>query len=289
MRHLEPFAFFDVDALGDRVEFLHLAELIGDEGRGRVRSRLPTRSSAAASRRSRRSIVIDSSKALHDVVEPDEFRRAIYDLASKVAYSDAVLILVGEYSAGGDALATGVRGRRRDHPARERGARADRPPLAARPEDARRRDRRRPAQLPHQRRRLRGVPAPRDDAARVACPTLDGRAPRSALEKLDDAIGGGIPRGDSTLLIGPSGVGKTLLALRFIAAGLEQGERCLHLSFQENETQVREKAAAAGWDWADVRRRSADRPAHSRRSSSTSTRSARSSGASWRAATSSAS
>src|SRR5699024_4912645 len=44
-------------------------------------------------------IVIDSSKALHDVVEPDEFRRAIYDLASKVAYSDAVLILVGEYEA----------------------------------------------------------------------------------------------------------------------------------------------------------------------------------------------
>ena len=44
-------------------------------------------------------IVIDSSKALHDVVEPGEFRRAIYDLASKVAYSDAVLILVGEYSA----------------------------------------------------------------------------------------------------------------------------------------------------------------------------------------------
>ena len=51
-------------------------------------------------------------------------------------------------------------------------------------------------------------------------------------------------------LIGPSGVGKTLLALRFIDAGLEQGERCLHISFQETEEQVREKAAAAGWDWS---------------------------------------
>ena len=49
-----------------------------------------------------------------------------------------------------------------------------------------------------------------------------------------------------------SGVGKTLLALRFIAAGLENGERCLHISFQETEDQVREKAAAAGWDWADT-------------------------------------
>ena len=73
------------------------------------------------------------------------------------------------------------------------------------------------------------------------------------LEKLDDAIGGGIPGGDSTLVIGPSGVGKTLLALRFIAAGLARQERCLHISFQESETQVKEKAAAVGWDWHHVR------------------------------------
>ena len=67
---------------------------------------------------------------------------------------------------------------------------------------------------------------------------------------LDDAIGGGIPRGDSTLAIGPSGIGKTLLALSFINAGLRNGERCLHLSLQENDVQVREKAAAAGFDWS---------------------------------------
>jgi circadian clock protein KaiC len=81
--------------------------------------------------------------------------------------------------------------------------------------------------------------------------TLETRA-SFGLEKLDEAIGGGIPRGDSTLVIGPSGVGKTLLALRFLAAGLGQGERCLHISFQESEAQVKEKAAAVGWDWRDV-------------------------------------
>jgi circadian clock protein KaiC len=82
-------------------------------------------------------------------------------------------------------------------------------------------------------------------------PTQSGRASFGD-ERLDAAIGGGIPRGDSTLLLGPSGVGKTLLALSFIAAGLEQGEGCLHVSFQETETQVREKAASAGWDWSSV-------------------------------------
>ena len=98
VRHLEPFGFFDVDALGDRVEFLHLAERIGSGGTEAFEP--------VAEEILRRSfetkpviIVIDSSKALHDVVQRDEFRRAIYDLASKVAYSNAVLIMVGEYTA----------------------------------------------------------------------------------------------------------------------------------------------------------------------------------------------
>jgi circadian clock protein KaiC len=82
-------------------------------------------------------------------------------------------------------------------------------------------------------------------------PPVDSRA-AFGLEKLDRAIGGGIPRGDSTLLTGPSGVGKTLLALRFVAAGLEAGERCLHISFQETERQVHDKVAAAGWDWTEL-------------------------------------
>ena len=67
VRHLEPFSFFDVDALGERVEFLHLAELIGDEADGGF--------AAAGDEILRQSfdakpavVVIDSSKALHDVV-----------------------------------------------------------------------------------------------------------------------------------------------------------------------------------------------------------------------------
>src|SRR3954464_2928550 len=98
VRHLEPFSFFELDALGDRVEFLHLVEQLGSDGNGAFEP--------AAQEILRRTfetkpviIVIDSSKALHDVVEPDDFRRAIYDLASKVAYSNAVLIMVGEYTA----------------------------------------------------------------------------------------------------------------------------------------------------------------------------------------------
>ena len=102
VRHLEPFAFFDADALGERVEFIHLAELIAEDGADGL--------GAAADEILRQSfeekpavIVIDSSKALHDVVEPEQFRRAIYDLASKVAYSDAVADPRRRVLRGGDA------------------------------------------------------------------------------------------------------------------------------------------------------------------------------------------
>jgi len=249
VRHLEPFAFFDADALGERLEFIHLAELIdADPAHG---------FDAAAVEILRRSfetkpsvIVIDSSKALHDVIDADSLRRAIYELASKVAYTDAVLILVGEYSAAetrsqpefavADAIlqleneAHGPVDRRWLRVLKMRGGET-----------------------------LAGQHSFRVDERGVEVfPRLETTLPRSApgdrtrapfgLDRLDAASGGGIPRGDSTLLIGPSGIGKTLLALRFIAAGLEQGERCLHISFQETEAQVREKATAAGWDWRTV-------------------------------------
>lgn len=248
IRHLEPFAFFDVHALGERVEFLHLAELMNSDAGGLdavseeiLRRSFETRPAV---------VVVDSSKALHDVIDPDSLRRAIYDLASRVAHSDAVLILVGEYSAEETrsqpefAVADGI--------------------LQLQNEANGPVDRRWLRVL-----KLRGAEtAGGQHSFRLTnngfelFPRLESAMPRLvatqtgragfADERLDAAIGGGIPRGDSTLLVGPSGVGKTLLGLSFLAAGLERGERCLHISFQETEAQVREKAETAGWDWSGI-------------------------------------
>jgi len=245
VRHLAPFSFFDSDALGERVEFVHLADLVDGNGSGLT---------GAADEILRRSveskpsiIVIDSSKALHDVVEPSEFRRAVYDLASKVAYSEAVLILVGEYGAEETrtepefAVADGI--------------------IQLENESNGPIDRRRLRVL-----KMRGAEVMSGQHSfRLgsegfeAFPRLETTLPKHVsaqegrasfgLPALDAAIGGGIPRGDSTLAIGPSGIGKTLLAMAFIDAGLREGERCLHLSLQETEVQVREKAVSAGYDW----------------------------------------
>jgi circadian clock protein KaiC len=192
-------------------------------------------------------IVIDSSKALHDVVDAARLRRAIYDLASKVAHSKAVLVLVGEYTPAETrsepefAVADGIvmleneaRGpidRRWLRVLKMRGSELS------------------PGQHSFS---LGGSGFEVYPRLETTLPdeyeTLAGRASVD-IPALDELMGGGIPIGDSALVLGPSGVGKTLLALHFVAAGLERGERCLYLSFQETAEELLMKAASTGRDW----------------------------------------
>ena len=53
------------------------------------------------------------------------------------------------------------------------------------------------------------------------------------LPELDTLFDGGLPRGSAALLAGSTGVGKTLLGLHFAAAGAQQGEKALVVSFSE--------------------------------------------------------
>ncbi len=61
---------------------------------------------------------------------------------------------------------------------------------------------------------------------------------------LDDALGGGITSGTSTLVVGSLGTGKTVLGLHFAAAGLRAGEPTVFLGFRESLTQLLHKARA---------------------------------------------
>ncbi len=51
---------------------------------------------------------------------------------------------------------------------------------------------------------------------------------------LDEMMGGGIPAGDSLVLAGPTGAGKTTFAMKFIAAGLAAGEPAVIAIFEEH-------------------------------------------------------
>jgi circadian clock protein KaiC len=61
---------------------------------------------------------------------------------------------------------------------------------------------------------------------------------------LDEMMGGGLPRGYSLLVAGPSGSGKSILAAAFLAEGARAGERGVIAAFEQRSRQSRGKAMA---------------------------------------------
>jgi circadian clock protein KaiC len=68
------------------------------------------------------------------------------------------------------------------------------------------------------------------------------------IPELDEMLGGGIPEGDSLLIAGSSGTGKSLLATQFIAAGIRQGEPGIVAVFEERPEEYAERASSFGLD-----------------------------------------
>ena len=71
----------------------------------------------------------------------------------------------------------------------------------------------------------------------------------TGIPKLDELIGGGITEGDSMLLAGPSGSGKSMIASQFIAEGLRQGEPGVIAIFEQLPTDYLRRTAAAGFEF----------------------------------------
>lgn len=62
---------------------------------------------------------------------------------------------------------------------------------------------------------------------------------------------GGLPQGRATLVAGSSGSGKTIFAIQFLAAGIEQfGEPGVFVTFEEKPADIRRNVAGLGWDVA---------------------------------------
>jgi circadian clock protein KaiC len=72
----------------------------------------------------------------------------------------------------------------------------------------------------------------------------------TGIRELDAMLGGGVPDGDSVLLAGPSGSGKSLLGTHFIAEGLRQGEPGIVAIFEEIPGEYAHRAATFGFDFA---------------------------------------
>lgn len=250
VKHLEPFTFFASEKLGPEVEYIHLGDLIRNDQPGQMEP-VVTEVVRQATEEQPVLVVIDSAKALRDFAGERELRLAFYDLTSRLAHTNAALLLLGEYTP--EEMAAGVEFSLADSIIQ----------LAYQPRE------------PVDRRWLRvikmrgthhlegkhtfrittsGVEVyPRIETIDAgAAANVTGRI-HSGIPGLDEVMNGGIRAGEATIILGPSGAGKTIFGLKFLTEGLARGERCLCVTFQDTADQLINMAAGFGWDLAAAR------------------------------------
>ncbi|MGJ8573125.1 MAG: ATPase domain-containing protein [Hoeflea sp.] len=77
----------------------------------------------------------------------------------------------------------------------------------------------------------------------------------SGVRELDGLLGGGIERGSSTLLLGPSGTGKSTFSFQFVKATIERGEKAAIFQFDEELGLLFARTKALGLDLESYRDR----------------------------------
>lgn len=90
------------------------------------------------------------------------------------------------------------------------------------------------------------VSAPARNAASTkadAAPALSARV-RMGVPLLDEMLGGGLPRGYSLLVAGPSGSGKSVLATAFLTEGARRGETGVIAAFEQHPNRSRDRVVA---------------------------------------------
>jgi circadian clock protein KaiC len=98
-----------------------------------------------------------------------------------------------------------------------------------------------------------GVAAEGSNVAEREARPLLGALPKTptGISGLDEVTGGGLPRGRPTLICGPAGCGKTLLAMEFLVRGItEFGEPGVFVAFEESAADLTANVASLGFDLA---------------------------------------
>jgi circadian clock protein KaiC len=80
----------------------------------------------------------------------------------------------------------------------------------------------------------------------VGSPTL--RSVLSGIDELDDLLGGGLSTGTSTLVLGPAGVGKTILASKYASVVSRAGGRSAIYLFDERRSTFLHRSTGLGLD-----------------------------------------
>ncbi len=241
--YAQRLGFFDVDQIGTAVLYDDLgAELVAKGPRALVPHVLD-----AIKQLSPSVIVIDSFKAIHDLAESTpEMRGIISDLAGVVSAYDMTVFLLGEYTQENIeeypefAVADSI-------------VQLERDALGARDERYFRVLKLRGSDYREGRHAFRITDTGLKIFPRLVTPTFETYTPLlertgTGVEGLDEIMGGGVWRGSTTLLIGPTGAGKSTVGLQFALEAHRRGESVLFVNFQENPAQVQRMIRALGVD-----------------------------------------
>ena len=234
IQHGQTYGFFDSARVGETVFYEDLGMMVRERGIGALAEIV----TELLTQLKPRLIVIDSFKALNELIEtPQERRTILFDLASVLTAYLCTTFLIGEYSnemmtdlpefAIADSIllllkhATGVREQRFLRVEKLRGS----------------------GSIP-------GMHAfnisqdgielfPRLLTPKVS-PVYTANLERvnTGVAGLDDMIEKGFWRGSTTLVAGPTGSGKTIIGLHFIREGVLNNEPGVYVGFQENPVQL---------------------------------------------------
>lgn len=243
--HGQTYEFFDPAKVGETIFYEDLGLLIRDQGV----AKLPDIVTDLFSTYRPRFVFIDSFKAINELMaNPVERRTVIYDLASVMSSYACTTFLVGEYAQ--DAMtelpefaiadvvlqmikySTNVREQRFLRVEKLRGSNS-----------------------------IPGMHAfsitekgihlyPRLITPEIS-PNYVERRERvtTGIPGLDEMVADGFWRGSTTLIAGPTGAGKTIIGLHFVAEGAKLGEAGLYVGLQENPVQLVRTTKNFGWDF----------------------------------------
>lgn len=74
----------------------------------------------------------------------------------------------------------------------------------------------------------------------------------TGVAKLDELLGGGVPKGFLVALVGMPGTGKTVACLHFAWAGLKQGESCIYVTTEESRESIVRQASQFKMDFQSM-------------------------------------
>jgi circadian clock protein KaiC len=244
IQHGQTYSFFGAAKVGETVFYEDLGVMVRERGINALADIV----TELLTERKPRLIVIDSFKALNELIEtPQERRTILFDLASVLTNYRCTTFLVGEYAnemmtdlpefAIADSIllllkhATGVREQRFLRVEKLRGSSSS-PGMHA-------------FNISQD-----GIELfPRlltPEISPVYTANLD--RVNTGVAGLDDMIEKGFWRGTTTLVAGPTGSGKTIIGLHFIREGVLNNEPGVYVGFQENPVQLSRVMRHFDWD-----------------------------------------